>query len=175
NGAFPMFLGTFSAFILLVLVSVSAPLVHSFYYLRTSADDGVRFGVWGYCGNSGNCTAPQLGYTYGSEISESTSKALILYPVAAAISLFSMMTVAPLMCNPRRDRYPHPLFCVLSFAASALSIAAFVISVYLASTATTFFASQGHSSSFGPTIWMSLVAAVLLLFVAFHAGCGTCF
>ena len=50
----------FSAFLLLLLVSLSAPVIHSIWLFRlaasasvslvdASASAAVRFGVWGYC------------------------------------------------------------------------------------------------------------------------------
>ena len=51
---------TFTAFLLLLLVSLSVPVIHSIYLFRltayasasllsASATGAVRFGVWGYC------------------------------------------------------------------------------------------------------------------------------
>ena len=51
---------TFVAFLLLLLVSLSVPIIHSIYlfrltahaatsFLDASATGAVRFGVWGYC------------------------------------------------------------------------------------------------------------------------------
>lgn len=51
---------TFVAFLLLLLVSLSVPIIHSIYLFRLTAYAGtsvlnasaagaVRFGVWGYC------------------------------------------------------------------------------------------------------------------------------
>ncbi|KAJ3720086.1 hypothetical protein EV361DRAFT_142221 [Lentinula raphanica] len=72
----------FSAFVLLLLVGVSLPIVHPVYIMRvyatptgpeTSLDTELRFGVWGVCAYSqlnppsvlnddGLCYGPRLGY-----------------------------------------------------------------------------------------------------------------
>ncbi|EKM55377.1 uncharacterized protein PHACADRAFT_255963 [Phanerochaete carnosa HHB-10118-sp] len=83
---------TFSAFLLLLLVSLSVPIIHSIYLFRLSAHAAtslldaaasgvVRFGVWGYCistidlsivglndDSAGSCSHPKLGYTFDSNV-----------------------------------------------------------------------------------------------------------
>jgi len=168
-----MFLGTLSSFILLVLVTVSAPLIRPFYFLKSSADGGIKFGIWGYCAET--CSPFKFGYTYGTKITEPLSYILVLFPVAAGLSLLSLIVLLPLLCFPRSRRYPHIVFCLLSVLAAATSIAAFVVMVYLASVAMTGFQNEGDTASLGPLIWMSLVSSVLLFLVALNASCGSCF
>jgi hypothetical protein len=52
---------------LLILVSVSTPLLKSIYFLEANLSSGnysgtVRLGAWGYC-VGGTCTSPKLGYS----------------------------------------------------------------------------------------------------------------
>lgn len=52
---------------LLILVSVSTPLLKSIYFLEANLSSGsfsgtVRLGAWGYCVGS-TCTSPKLGYS----------------------------------------------------------------------------------------------------------------
>jgi hypothetical protein len=82
----------FSAFLLLLLVTLSAPIIDAIYLFRltldadssipgTSAAAAVQFGVFGYCvsdveasvlGFGGNraatCSSPRLGYTVGDTV-----------------------------------------------------------------------------------------------------------
>ncbi|VDC03010.1 unnamed protein product [Peniophora sp. CBMAI 1063] len=79
----------FSAFVLLLLVALSLPIIKSIYLLEleattvqiinSSIGTSLRFGVWGFCVNSavvpagvftnnGDCQGPQLGYTLNSEL-----------------------------------------------------------------------------------------------------------
>lgn len=173
NHVLPMFLGTFAATVLLVLISVSAPLIRVFYFLETSDDNGVRFGIWGYCATT--CTAAKLGYTFETKITEPLSSILVLFPAAAGVSLISLIVLLPLLRSPRSRTYPILLSCMLSFLAAALSIAAFVVLVYITAVALSAFQKEGDTATLGPLIWMSLVSSVLLFLVALGAGCGLCF
>ncbi|CCM01908.1 uncharacterized protein FIBRA_03979 [Fibroporia radiculosa] len=172
NYAFPMVLGTFGALVLLILVTVSTPLVQVIYFLNTSADDGVKFGVLGYC-SSVQCVSPTLGYTYGTAIT--ASYILVLFPVAAALSLIELVFLVPLFFYPRSRRFPYLWFSLLSLVTAVISIAAFVGMVYIAAVALTRFQNASSTASLGPAIWMALASAVVLLAVAINSSCGTCF
>jgi len=172
NHALLMLLGTLGSLILLVLVTVSTPLIHIFYFLQTSADGGVKFGILGYCAES--CSALQLGYTYGTQIKQPLSYIFVLFPVAAGLSLITAIFLIPLLCFPRTRRFPHPLFCLISFLAAAAAVAAFVVTVYVAAVAMSSFQKEGYTADLGPVIWMSLAPAAVLVLVALNAGCGTC-
>ncbi|KIP09506.1 hypothetical protein PHLGIDRAFT_126251 [Phlebiopsis gigantea 11061_1 CR5-6] len=82
----------FTAFLLLLLVSLSVPIIHSIYLFRftayassslfsASATGAVRFGVWGYCISAidlsvaglshdtpGQCSKAKLGYTFDDNV-----------------------------------------------------------------------------------------------------------
>ncbi|KAH9928354.1 uncharacterized protein B0H18DRAFT_1000930 [Fomitopsis serialis] len=132
----------------------------------------VRFGVLGYC--SGSCSATNFGYHYGTEITTTTSTILVLFPAAAGVSLLFMLCLFPLICGPRMH-VPHFLLAILSVAASACSIAAFVVGAYLSASVISGFKHAGDSTNLGAALWMSLASAVVLTLVAANVGLGTCF
>ncbi|KAI0955719.1 hypothetical protein AcV7_006308 [Taiwanofungus camphoratus] len=168
-------MGTLAGFVLLVLVTFSTPFIHVFYFLESSAGGGVKFGIWGYCLDlTETCLSLRLGYTFDPQITGTLPRVLALYPAAAGVTFLSLVTLMPLLCFPRLRRYPHPLFCLLSLLSFLLSLAAFVVMIYLFATARERFRHYGYSASFGPSVWMSLAAVPVLFVVALNAGCGTC-
>lgn len=48
--------------VLLIFVSVSAPAWHSVYFLKATAAEEIRYGIWGYCIQGGSCSGSTLGY-----------------------------------------------------------------------------------------------------------------
>ncbi|CDO72850.1 hypothetical protein BN946_scf185002.g35 [Trametes cinnabarina] len=114
----PFFL--FVAFFLLLLVSLSLPIIKSIFLFRLAADasaslldssanGAVRFGVWGYCisaitvevvgidrETAGKCSSPQLGYQFDSDI----ANALHVSDLTNAISrtLSAVLVLHPLAC-----------------------------------------------------------------------------
>lgn len=62
-----------------------------------------------------------------------------------------MLALFPLFCGPRAQ-VPHLVLSSLALAASACSIAAFIVGVYLAAAATAGFKSTGQKTSLGPAV-----------------------
>jgi len=176
--AWLMFLGLFAAFVLEVLVTFSTPFIRAIYFLETSASGGTKFGVWGYCDTISNgtvCTPESLGYTFGTEIANSTLiEVLVLFPICAGFCILCLVALFPLLCVPRLKYYPHPVFCILCMGAALSAVGAFVVSIVIFTTSMSQFQAAGYSASFGPALWMSLAAAVVLSLVGLNAGCGTC-
>ncbi|EIW60019.1 pali-domain-containing protein [Trametes versicolor FP-101664 SS1] len=111
----PFFL--FVAFLLLLLVSLSLPIIKSIFLFRLTANDTasflhasasasgeVRFGVWGYC-TSAITVHPHLGYQFDSNvanalhvsgfsdtISRTLSAVLVLHPIACALAFVALVT-----------------------------------------------------------------------------------
>ncbi|KAJ3545692.1 hypothetical protein NMY22_g2328 [Coprinellus aureogranulatus] len=111
----------FSAFVLLLLVSLSAPIIDSIYLFRLAARAAgarstVNFGVWGYCIGAvettlglgtlsdGSCSKARLGYRVDSAvarvlgvsgITDSISRVLtavfILNPIAAGLTFLAFV------------------------------------------------------------------------------------
>ncbi|THH03923.1 hypothetical protein EW145_g5897 [Phellinidium pouzarii] len=90
----------FAAFLLLLLVAISMPIIKAVYLLRvdstsapelipTSIATELRFGVWGYCAtsvldiptlftNDGECSKPRLGYDVDANILAITGQTQLL-------------------------------------------------------------------------------------------------
>ncbi|OBZ66230.1 hypothetical protein A0H81_13729 [Grifola frondosa] len=162
-----MFLGTLAACVLLVLVTFSVPFISIFYFLKTSAAGTVTFGIWGFCVDiTGVCTQKKLEYSFDPQIMKSLTTALVLYPVAAGLTLFGLLSLTPLL-------YPYPLFALLSILAFLTSLAAFAVMMFLFTTAKNRFHAEGFTATYGPAVWMSLAATAVLLLLAVNVGCGT--
>jgi len=161
------FLTTFTAFILLLLISVSVPLVSTFYFLYSSQAGGVRFGLWGWCLDSdGTCSSPlQLGYTWEPEIDTQITGALALYPFSAALAFLTAMALLPIICFPER-KFGDTAFRLLAWISMALSALAFLFMAGIASVAKYRFEKNGFTASLGGLHGMSLAATLLLLAAA---------
>ncbi|KAK0503154.1 pali-domain-containing protein [Armillaria luteobubalina] len=114
-----------SAFVLLLLVSLSVPIIKSLFLFRLTADatnlygvadanGSATFGVWGYCvsaidisiaaisqtSTSPECTDPKLGYTFDSTIAAALN-------VEQYANLINKHSAAALVL--------HPIACGLAF------------------------------------------------------------
>jgi len=120
----------FSAWLLLLLVSLSLPIIKTIYILevkaktsspiQTSVATSIRFGVWGMClgaykfgasgatwDNTGMCTAPKLGYTVDDAVLQLTGQAGL-----AKIALKALMGILVI----------HPVACGLAFISLIASL-----------------------------------------------------
>ncbi|KAH7920242.1 hypothetical protein BV22DRAFT_1021594 [Leucogyrophana mollusca] len=175
RSVYTVFLLTFGSFILLLFTTFSVPLISSFYFIDADTAGGVRFGVWGWCYDSGGtCTSPlQIGYSFSPQIVEPLTKALVFYPIATILSLFSTLSLFPLLCGLPPRRYPFAMFSMLALATCATAFIAFIFMIGLWGTAVSRFREDDIEVSFGPLPWMSLVATVALMLVCISSGCGT--
>ncbi|KAK7016692.1 hypothetical protein R3P38DRAFT_3321055 [Favolaschia claudopus] len=102
-------------FLLLLLVSLSTPIIKGIFFLRlsaassstllnSSARNSVTFGVWGYCASgedirifginhdaAENCSGRHLGYTFDDTlqttlVSKALTASLSLHPIAAVLT-----------------------------------------------------------------------------------------
>ncbi|QRV97970.1 SUR7/Pali family protein [Ceratobasidium sp. AG-Ba] len=120
----------FTAWLLLLLVSLSLPIIKTIYILevkaknqpeiQTSVATSIRFGVWGMClgaykfnaggaswDNTGMCTAPKLGYTVDDAVLQLTGQVGL-----AKIALKALMGILIL----------HPIACGLVFLSLVASL-----------------------------------------------------
>ncbi|KAI0707273.1 hypothetical protein C8Q76DRAFT_748546 [Earliella scabrosa] len=174
---FFMFMATVAAFVLLVLVTFSVPFIPVFYFLHTSAGGGVDFGVLGFCGGPSEGCSPRqaaFGYDYGPELMQPLPMTLILYPVAAGLSLLSLLVLLPLFFSRHPPRWPYAFFGLLTMFAFLAAATGLGLALWLFIGATDRFQAEGFDASYGPSLWMSVAATAVLLLVAMNAGCGTC-
>ncbi|KAJ3557608.1 hypothetical protein NM688_g1387 [Phlebia brevispora] len=172
---FFIFLLTVAACTLLILVTFSMPFIHDFYFVHSSINGGIKFGLWGWCFDSdGSCTMKQFGYHFDPELIPILTKLFILYPIAAGLTLLTALTLLPVLFTTGYRWYPFPLFAwmaLLSFltsgAALGVATAAWVIAVHR-------FHEAGNSANLvsGPCIWMSAGATAALLLVSINAANG---
>ncbi|KAI0325294.1 pali-domain-containing protein [Cubamyces sp. BRFM 1775] len=173
--AFLMFMATAAQLALLVLVTFSTPFIKALYFLRTDSEGGVRFGLLGFCFDLlGICTPKEIGYKHEPEIVDRLSTVLVLYPVAAGLTLLGLLTLLPLMCHRRDGGFLFVMFALFSTLAFFAAAGAFAVTMYLFTTVMHRFHAEGYSASYGPSIWIALAATALSLMIALNSGCGTC-
>lgn len=121
----------FIAFLLLLLLSLSVPIIKTIYLfhlsvrassslLHSGVTAGVKFGVWGYCtdntdtsvfginhSSNGHCSKPSLGYTFDDSIAEALH-------VSGLENLISHTLTAALVL--------HPVACALTFISLIVSL-----------------------------------------------------
>jgi len=112
----------FSAFLLLLLVSLSAPIIHSIYLFRlaanasvnliqASASTVVKFGVWGYCTSgvdvsalglhddtAATCSPKRLGYNFDSTV-QAVLRQSGYDPNAISKGLTVVLVLHPIACG----------------------------------------------------------------------------
>jgi len=122
----------FVAFLLLLLVSLSVPIIKSIYLFRLAANvsaslfragasTSVTFGVWGYCSSgvdvvvvginhdsAGECSKAHLGYTFNKTVGDALH-------ISGFENLISRTLTAALVL--------HPVACGLTFLAFVISLA----------------------------------------------------
>ncbi|KAF9466629.1 hypothetical protein BDZ94DRAFT_186544 [Collybia nuda] len=159
-----LFAATMGAFLLLALTTFSMPL-SSLYFLYSSQAGGVRFGLWGWCiDEDGTCLGPlELGYTWEPQITARITSALVFYPISAILALLSLISFIPVSYHrSSRNEKVSFLFVLSSLLSSFL---AFVFMIGISNVAKKRFKKRGFDASFGPLIWLSLVATLILLVV----------
>ncbi|KAI0367953.1 hypothetical protein BV20DRAFT_1023327 [Pilatotrama ljubarskyi] len=173
--AFLMFVANVAALTLLVLVTFSTPFIQALYFLESSVSGGVKFGLFGFCFElTETCIPKELGYHHNPELMAPLTTVLVLYPVAAGLTLLGAIVLIPLMYI-RRDRSAlYALYALVSTFAFFAAVAAFAITMYLFTVAMHRFQGEGFTASYGPSIWIALAATALLLAIAINAGCATC-
>ncbi|GAA5971950.1 hypothetical protein JCM11641_001583 [Rhodosporidiobolus odoratus] len=194
--ATPGTLVVLAATILLILVSVSTPLLKSIWFLKASIDVSVgstdisgqvTLGAWGYCVGD-TCTDARLGYSldvqelFGvssriSGISTSVLKwityLMILHPIAAAFGVISV--IFGLLAHMRNFAGTALTTCFASFAAT-FSLLAFVfdIAVFVIAKQRIESSDVGGKAELGSAIWMTLAAMIMFGLSGCFFGCGAC-
>ncbi|KAF2271213.1 pali-domain-containing protein [Lojkania enalia] len=140
--ATPLSILFFTAFVLLLLSTLSTPIIRG---IPLATFRGVNFGVFGYCDGS-DCDGPMIGYdTDGlfanapdSEFSlpsatrHSLSSILIVHPVAALLTLvcFALAVAAHFHSPSHSPRYLLALL-ILTFPTLLVSLLAFLVDILL--------------------------------------------
>ncbi|KAF8311560.1 hypothetical protein DL93DRAFT_2098697 [Clavulina sp. PMI_390] len=207
----------FVAFLLLLLVTLSTPIINSITLMRAnvkigvsflSVKDSINFGVWGYCLSDGSvnffglnpsvggaCTKPALGYSTefanNSHVKNllhgTVAKGLIVFPLATAFAFVALASsiAAHFLTHSRHDTYldtrPASRSARVLSAVEMLSLIfagifadlSFIIAIVVAAKAHAAASDSDGliSISYGPGVWMALVAAILLWFAKVAACC----
>jgi len=176
----------FAAFILLLLVSLSVPIIHSIRFLTANFSSGSLYlGNWGYCikqAGGYSCSGRQLGYdiiaplgsvagntgNYSNVIRHGLTYALVLHPIAAgfAFAAFLLAVCATIVT--------HILGSIAAFFAFLISLIALAIDLGLFIYTRNHINDQstGHPASLSNAIWMMVGATVALLIASLTICCG---
>ncbi|KAI5824212.1 hypothetical protein K523DRAFT_315668 [Schizophyllum commune Tattone D] len=164
----------FTAFVLLLFVTISSPTWDSISFLNVSTDYGsTHFGVFGFSGGKVHVgfhfLVPVIGYDYlaieGSHL-HALTYTLVLYPIATGISASALVAGVGATHNRRAGTI---IMTLLAGLALLLALAAWVLSMVLFGTARSRFDEQGIDAAWGNANWVGLGALVALL-VAFVAA-----
>ncbi|QDS68342.1 hypothetical protein FKW77_010708 [Venturia effusa] len=138
--ATPLAVLFFAAFVLLLLSTLSTPVIKG---IPLASFNGHDFGVWGYCTGS-NCTHVEIGYDTDSLFNStdnfslpsgtrhSVSYILIIHPVAALLALicFSLAVAAHFRSPAHSPRFLLGLF-ILTIPTLLASLLAFLVDILL--------------------------------------------
>ncbi|TIA63969.1 pali-domain-containing protein [Aureobasidium pullulans] len=140
--ATPLSILFFIAFVLLLLSTLSTPIIQA---IPLAQFDGVDFGVFGYCQN-GKCSGMRVGYdtdklfsaadnnefSLPSSTRASLSSILIVHPVAALLTLicFALAVAAHFHSPAHSPRYLLALL-ILTFPTLLVALLAFLVDILL--------------------------------------------
>jgi len=170
TGALPGLFFCFSAMVLLIFVSVSAPTWDSISFLNTN---GLSFGVLGYTGSK-----PHVGYYFPSPASDintgilhNLTYVLILYPIAAGLSGMAFLFG---ICGASYHRSGTILMSLTAVLSTLCTLVAWVVSTSLFGVARDKLRDEGIPASLGNANWIALGALIALLLGVCTAACGVC-
>ncbi|KAI0636834.1 hypothetical protein C8Q77DRAFT_527199 [Trametes polyzona] len=175
----PFFL--FVAFLLLLLVSLSLPIIKSIFLfqltansaasiLDSSASGQARFGVWGYCTSTitvevigvdhetaGQCSSPHLGYQFDSTVANALHVSGFSDTISRTLSAVLVL---------------HPIACALAFLALLASLfitmiatIIFLLDVIFVAVVRNKINDESHGvlkAGWGNAVWMTLGATIAL-------------
>ncbi|KAJ6524570.1 hypothetical protein B0H19DRAFT_597156 [Mycena capillaripes] len=181
-------LGTFlifSAMVLLLVASISAPTIAKIDFLSIPLSNGssVNFGSLGFCllnpdGNS--CTPTGVGYKIANEISaigispfsgakaaslHGLTEGLILHQIATGIAAIAFLLA---VCS---HRLGYLFASAVAFIAFLFSLAVLIIDFIVFGSVKDHVDNNGGTAHWGNAIWMVLAATIVLFF----ASIATCF
>ncbi|KAK9896807.1 pali-domain-containing protein [Cystobasidium minutum MCA 4210] len=192
-----------AATVVLVIVSVSTPIIKSVTFLTAdlsvsvasvSIDGTVNLGTFGWClngvGTQAVCQGPQLGYelnsdqVFGNNASFSLPNslikwltyALIIHPIAAGLAAITFISGCVSHC---REFSRSRATTWLASLATTFALIAFVFDIVLFSIAKSRINSASNTSvglqaRLGNAVWLTLVGFILLLVSGCFFGFGHC-
>jgi len=170
GAAAPGLFFTFTAMVLLIFASVSAPTWNSVYFLNAG---GVHFGVFGYTGSS-----THVGWFFPANLADSRlnghlfhnfTAVLILIPIAAGFAGISFLFG---LCGFAYHRAGTVFMTLMSALAFFTTLVAWVIEMVLFGVARDHIRGRGIHATFGNANWLVLGAMLSLLFAFLASACG---
>ncbi|EGP82724.1 pali pH response regulator [Zymoseptoria tritici IPO323] len=135
--ATPLSVIFFVAFVLLLLSTISTPVVRG---IPLGRFQGYNFGVLGWCNDDGRCTGAQIGYSTDTESDfslpsstrNSLSSILIVHPIAALLTLicFGLAVAAHFHGPSHSPRYLLALL-ILTIPTLLVALLAFLVDILL--------------------------------------------
>lgn len=142
--------------------------------------DVIRFGVLGYCQTAGQdeCSRRGVGYALSKTVEnmlggadpfprrlDTMTNALVLHPIATAVTgiafIFSFF-------GSRFGHFLAAILTLVAFLVAGLAMAMdFAIFSQVIKATKNFHSSLAFSASYGPAIWITVIAAILLFFSCF--------
>ncbi|KAI0375035.1 pali-domain-containing protein [Pilatotrama ljubarskyi] len=159
----PFFL--FVAFLLLLLVSLSLPIIKSIFlfqltantsasFLDSSASGQARFGVWGYCTSAvtvevvginhetaGQCSATRLGYQFDSNVANALHVSGFSDTISRSLSAVLVL---------------HPIACALTFLA-------LVTSLFITSRRSQYISRPAALTTLGIALLAAIITTIIFL------------
>ncbi|KAG6337092.1 hypothetical protein ID866_2003 [Astraeus odoratus] len=168
SGALPGLFLCFSAMVLLIFVSVSAPTWNSISFMDVG---DLSFGVFGYTGSKAH-----VGYSFplsvpgtNSGVLHNLTYALILYPIAAGLAGISVLFG---LCGAAYHRAGTVFMSLTAALALLCTLVVWVISTTLFGIERAKLRDYGIDATWGNATWIGLGALVALLLGFCTAACG---
>lgn len=182
----------FAATVLLLVVSLSAPVWNTLAFLKVNIPGGsqtISYGNWGYCvlqHGGDQCSGRSIGYdigriterldsvTMGSSTATAThnlSRALILHPIACAVAFLSFLTALA------SHRIGFLFSSLIAFVATVITLVALIIDFVNFGTIHHHVNGSdgpGHGAHWSTAIWLVVAAFILLVLGSVTVICG-CF
>ncbi|KAF8902043.1 hypothetical protein CPB84DRAFT_1814993 [Gymnopilus junonius] len=175
----------FIAFLLLLLVSLSVPIIRTVYLFKLSANatssllrggvtGTVKFGLWGYCTSA-------VDVSHATEvqnlISRTTTAALVLHPIACGLTFLTLLTSLFILRRGSNgtSRSPSLLTVVLGNLAAFFTTLVFLIDLIFVAVARKHVHNATHGELdlvWGNSVWMTLGATLSLWFSMIGACYG---
>jgi len=172
----------FAAMVLLIFVSISAPVWNNISFLDVNVDGReIHFGCWGYTGSQRS-----LGYTFDPSVLgfDSTNLntvvihnltfVLVLHPIAAALAGIAVLFG---LCGAAYSRIGTILMSLSAALAMLLTLIVWVIDMTLWGIARNRIRDDGPAGStaqYGNANWLTLGALIALLLGVCAASLGSC-
>lgn len=181
--AFTGFFFAFSAMVLMLFVSVSAPTWRDVYFLQASAGgNSIRYGIFGYC-TQNMCSKHSLGYdlslapigvnySYTSSALYHLTQIMILHPIAGALALIAMLWGFLGVCCA--SRACTILMSLTSFLALLAGLVVLGCDLALWIILRNHFNDNGASAKLGNALWITVGAVAALILATCTAACGSC-